>query len=94
MVAHDISPTEVIQFREKDFAGFITDVGGTTSHTAIIARSLNVPSVVALHDARRLIKEGEQLIIDGTNGIVMASPGKKILREYRQKKNDIEKKTT
>ena len=92
VVAHDISPTEVIQFRERDFAGFITDVGGTTSHTAIIARSLNVPSVVALHDARRLIKEGEQLIVDGTNGIVMASPDKKVLSEYRQKKNNIEKK--
>ncbi len=92
VVAHDISPTEVIQFRERDFAGFITDVGGTTSHTAIIARSLNVPSVVALHDARRLIKEGEQLIVDGSNGIVMASPSKNIFREYHQKKNDIEKK--
>ncbi|HEV7819980.1 MAG TPA: phosphoenolpyruvate-utilizing N-terminal domain-containing protein, partial [Burkholderiales bacterium] len=66
MVAHDLSPADVIQFKQHQFASFITDLGGTTSHTAIVARSLNIPSIVALHHARQLIRENELLIVDGT----------------------------
>ena len=59
LVAHDLSPADVIQFKQHHFASFITDLGGATSHTAIVARSLNIPSIVALHHARQLIREDE-----------------------------------
>ena len=71
LVAHDLSPADVILFKGHHFASFITDLGGATSHTAIVARSLNIPSVVALHQARSLIRENEVLIIDGSNGVVI-----------------------
>ncbi|MBZ0094856.1 MAG: phosphoenolpyruvate--protein phosphotransferase, partial [Sulfuricella sp.] len=75
------------------FAAFITDVGGATSHTAIVARSLNIPSIVALHHARQLIRENELLIVDGQQGVVIVNPDKQILAEYklRQSQWEIEK---
>jgi phosphoenolpyruvate-protein phosphotransferase (PTS system enzyme I) len=83
LVAHDLSPADMILFKEHEFAGFITDVGGATSHTAILARSLNIPSVLALHHAREFIREGEQIIIDGTQGVVIVNPDKQVLAEYK-----------
>ena len=74
LVAHDLSPADVIQFKQHQFASFITDVGGTTSHTAIVARSLAIPSIVALHQARQLIRENELLIVDGTLGMIIVDP--------------------
>jgi phosphoenolpyruvate-protein phosphotransferase (PTS system enzyme I) len=92
-VAHDLSPADVIVFKQHKFASFITDLGGATSHTAIIARSLNIPSVVALHHARALIRENEVLIVDGTNGVVIINPDRNVLTEYklRQEQWDLEK---
>jgi phosphotransferase system enzyme I (PtsI) len=83
LVAHDLSPADVVQFKSHRFASFVTDLGGATSHTAIIARSLNIPSVVALHHARALIRENEVLIIDGNNGVVIVNPDKTVLAEYK-----------
>ena len=83
LVAHDLSPADVIQFRSHRFASFVTDLGGATSHTAIIARSLNIPSVVALHQARTLIRENEVLIVDGSHGVVIVNPDKAVLAEYK-----------
>ncbi len=93
LVAHDLSPADVVQFKQHQFASFITDLGGTTSHTAVVARSLNIPSIVALHYARRLIRENDLLIIDGTQGVVIVDPGTQILAEYqlRQHQFDIER---
>jgi phosphotransferase system enzyme I (PtsI) len=93
LVAHDLSPADVIQFKSHRFASFITDLGGATSHTAIIARSLNIPSVVALHHARMLIRENEVLIIDGSNGVVIVNPDKTVLAEYnlRQEQWELER---
>jgi phosphoenolpyruvate-protein phosphotransferase (PTS system enzyme I) len=93
LVAHDLSPADVIVFKQHKFASFITDLGGATSHTAIIARSLNIPSVVALHHARALIRENEVLIVDGTNGVVIINPDRNVLTEYklRQEQWDLEK---
>jgi phosphoenolpyruvate-protein phosphotransferase (PTS system enzyme I) len=93
LVAHDLSPADVIVFKQHKFASFITDLGGATSHTAIIARSLNIPSVVALHHARALIRENEVLIVDGTNGVVIINPDRNVLIEYklRQEQWDLEK---
>ncbi|MDO9065237.1 MAG: phosphoenolpyruvate--protein phosphotransferase, partial [Sulfuricella sp.] len=80
-------------FKQQRFAAFITDVGGVTSHTAIVARSLNIPSIVALHHARQLIRENELLIVDGQQGVVIVNPDRQILAEYklRQSQWEIEK---
>lgn len=87
LVAHDISPADAIQFKHHQFAAFITDVGGITSHTAILARSLNVPSIVALQRARDLINDGELMIVDGTQGVVIVNPDPEVLSEYQLKQN-------
>jgi phosphoenolpyruvate-protein phosphotransferase (PTS system enzyme I) len=90
LVAHDLSPADVILFKQHQFASFITDLGGGTSHTAIIARSLNIPSVVALHHARALIRENETLIVDGTHGVVIVNPDRTVLTEYKLRQEQIE----
>jgi len=83
LVAHDLSPADVIQFKQHRYGSFVTDLGGATSHTAILARSLNIPSIVALHHARALIRENELLIVDGSNGVVIVNPDKYVLAEYK-----------
>ena len=90
LVAHDISPADAIQFKQHNFAAFITDVGGVTSHTAILARSLNIPSIVALQRARDLIDDGEMIIVDGTLGVVIANPSAEILAEYKLRQEQFE----
>ena len=94
LVARDLSPADVIQFKQHQFGSFITDLGGTTSHTAIAARSLNIPSIVALHHSRQLIRENELLIIDGTQGVVIVDPDQQALAEYklRQHQWDLERR--
>src|SRR6185436_7122187 len=89
LVAHDLSPADVIQFKQHHFAAFLTDLGGVTSHTAIVARSLNVPAVVAMHNARGMIRENELLIVDGGNNVVIVNPDKSVLSEYRLKQSEI-----
>jgi len=90
LVAHDLSPADVIQFKTHRYAGFITDLGGVTSHTAIVARSLAVPAVAATHNGRALIRENELLILDGTNHVVIVNPDKSVLAEYRLKQGELE----
>ena len=90
VVAHDLSPADVIAFKEHRFASFITDVGGVTSHTAILARSLAIPSVVGMENARSMIRDGEQLIVDGARGVVIVNPDQRVLEEYQLRKNQIE----
>ena len=90
VVAHDLSPADVIAFKEHRFAAFITDVGGATSHTAILARSLAIPAVVGLENGRAAIRDGEALIIDGTRGVVIVNPDLRVLEEYQLRKNQIE----
>ncbi len=90
LVAHDLSPADVIQFKQHRFGAFLTDLGGVTSHTAIVARSLAVPAVVATHNARQLIRENELLIVDGTNHVVIVNPDKSVLAEYRLKQSELE----
>ncbi len=88
LVARDLSPADVILFREHPFAAFITDLGGATSHTAIVARSMNIPAIVALHHSRSLIHEDELIIVDGTQGVVIVNPDRGVLAEYRLKQNE------
>jgi phosphotransferase system enzyme I (PtsI) len=83
LVAHDLSPADMLQFRQHPLAGFLTDLGSSTSHTAIVARSLSIPAIVALHRARTLIRENDQLIIDGGLGVVIVNPDPAVLAEYR-----------
>ena len=90
VVAHDLSPADMILFKRHKFAGFVTDVGGVTSHTAIVARSLNLPAVVGLHHARGMIRENELLIIDGAMGTVIVNPDRQVLAEYQLKKRERE----
>jgi phosphotransferase system enzyme I (PtsI) len=90
LVAHDLSPADVIQFKRHHFGAFLTDLGGVTSHTAIVARSLNVPAVVATHNARSLIRDGEIVIVDGSNHVVIVNPDRAVLAEYRLKQNELE----
>ncbi|HAN55137.1 MAG TPA: phosphoenolpyruvate--protein phosphotransferase, partial [Betaproteobacteria bacterium] len=87
LVAHDLSPADMIAFKRQQFVAFITDVGGATSHTAILARSLNIPSVMALHNARALIREHEMIIVDGDQGVVIVDPDETVLEEYRLRQN-------
>lgn len=87
LVAHDVSPADALQFKHHQFAAFITDVGGVTSHTAILARSLNIPSIVALQRARDLIDDGELMIVDGAAGVVIVNPDPEVLSEYQLKQN-------
>ncbi|MET0345561.1 MAG: phosphoenolpyruvate--protein phosphotransferase, partial [Casimicrobiaceae bacterium] len=90
LVAHDLSPADVIQFKHHHYGAFLTDLGGVTSHTAIVARSLNVPAVVATHNARALIRDGELLIVDGSNHVVIVNPDRAVLAEYRLKQNEVD----
>ncbi|MBE7523271.1 MAG: phosphoenolpyruvate--protein phosphotransferase [Burkholderiales bacterium] len=90
LVAHDLSPADVIGFKQHHFAAFLTDLGGVTSHTAIVARSLAVPAVVATHNARQMIHDGELLIVDGTHHVVIVNPDRAVLAEYRLKQSELD----
>jgi phosphotransferase system enzyme I (PtsI) len=83
VVAHDLSPADMILFKRHQFAGFVTDVGGVTSHTAIVARSLSIPALVGLHHARNMIRENDLLIVDGLQGVLVVDPDPVVLGEYR-----------
>lgn len=84
VIAHDISPADMIRLRGAKFAGFATDLGGATSHTAIIARSMGVPAVVGLGHARELVRDGDFIIVDGLHGTVLINPPLSALGEYRE----------
>jgi phosphotransferase system enzyme I (PtsI) len=90
MVAHDVSPADLIQLKPQQFAGILTDLGGSTSHTSIVARGLNKPCVVGLHHARELIKDNDMLIVDGAQGVVIVNPDKQILAEYKLRQSQLE----
>ncbi|HTH40687.1 MAG TPA: phosphoenolpyruvate--protein phosphotransferase, partial [Rhodocyclaceae bacterium] len=90
VVAHDLSPADTIQFKNLKIGGFVTDLGGATSHTAIVARSLAIPAVVGMNHARPLIQDDDLLIVDGTRGALIIDPDERILEEYRLKKTALE----
>lgn len=90
LVAHDVSPADLIQLKPHQFSAILTDLGGATSHTAIVARGLNTPCVVGLHHARELIKDGDMLIVDGAQGVVIVDPDKLLLADYKLRKNQWE----
>ncbi|MBC7453990.1 MAG: phosphoenolpyruvate--protein phosphotransferase [Massilia sp.] len=83
VVAHDISPADMLQFRDRSFIGFVTDVGGQNSHTAIVARSLDIPAAVGMSQASALIEQDDWVIIDGDAGVVICNPSALVLDHYR-----------
>ncbi|WP_431098850.1 phosphoenolpyruvate--protein phosphotransferase [Polaromonas aquatica] len=93
LIAHDISPADMLQFKQSLFAGFATDVGGKTSHTAIVARSMDIPAVVGSRSASQLIKQDDWVIIDGEAGILIVDPSPIILAEYgfKQRQGELER---
>jgi phosphotransferase system enzyme I (PtsI) len=90
MVAHDLSPADTIQFKQLKIGGFVTDLGGATSHTAIVARSLAIPAIVGLHHARPLIRDDDLLIIDGTRGVLIVNPDERILQEFKLRQSELQ----
>jgi phosphotransferase system enzyme I (PtsI) len=86
LVAGDISPADMLQFKGGVFLGFVTDVGGKTSHTAIVARSMDIPAVVGAREASRLIRQDDWVVIDGDAGTVIVDPSPAVIEEYRSLK--------
>ena len=84
IVAHDIAPHDMLRFKDHAFTGFVTDLGGKTSHTAIVARSMEIPAVVGVRHASEMIRHGDWLILDGEQGIVVVAPDEQLLAEYRK----------
>jgi phosphotransferase system enzyme I (PtsI) len=93
LVAHDLSPADMLQFKQSGFAGFITDVGGKTSHTAIVARSMDIPAVVGARTCSQLVRQDDWIIIDGDAGVIIVDPSSIILAEYgfKQRQGDLER---
>ena len=93
LVANDVAPADMIQFKRSVFTGFVTDVGGKTSHTAIVARSMDIPAVVGAREASRLIRQDDWLVIDGDAGVVIVNPPAIVLEEYRfrQRQSELER---
>ncbi|OYU46287.1 MAG: phosphoenolpyruvate--protein phosphotransferase [Burkholderiales bacterium PBB4] len=93
LIAHDLSPADMLQFKQSVFAGFITDVGGKTSHTAIVARSMDIPAVVGARTASQLVRQDDWVIIDGDAGVVIVDPSPIILAEYgfKQRQGELER---
>jgi phosphoenolpyruvate-protein phosphotransferase (PTS system enzyme I) len=93
LVANDVAPADMLQFKKSVFTGFVTDVGGRTSHTAIVARSMDIPAVVGAREASRLIRQDDWLVIDGDVGIVIVNPSPIVLEEYRfrQRQSELER---
>ncbi|HVT36172.1 MAG TPA: phosphoenolpyruvate--protein phosphotransferase [Nevskiaceae bacterium] len=89
IVADDVTPADIILLAQQGVAAFVTEFGGPLSHTAILARSLGIPAVVGLRDARKLLREGEQVIVDGEAGHVLADPDGQALDFYRAKRENL-----
>jgi phosphotransferase system enzyme I (PtsI) len=89
VVAHDISPADMMQFRDDAFDGFVTDLGGQNSHTAIVARSMNIPAAIGMGNASRIIRQDDVIIIDSMAGVVIVNPSPLLLMQYRARREHI-----
>jgi phosphotransferase system enzyme I (PtsI) len=90
LIAHDLSPADMLHFKQSVFAGFVTDVGGKTSHTAIVARSMDIPAVVGARSASQLVRQDDWVIVDGDGGVMIVDPSPIILAEYGFKQRQAE----
>ncbi|MGN6704140.1 MAG: phosphoenolpyruvate--protein phosphotransferase, partial [Burkholderiaceae bacterium] len=91
VVAHDISPADMLQFRGQAFDGFVTDLGGPNSHAAIVARSLNIPAAVGMRNASMLIAQNDWIVVDGEAGVVIVDPAPHVLAQYRERQVQLER---
>ncbi|HSW15667.1 MAG TPA: phosphoenolpyruvate--protein phosphotransferase [Ramlibacter sp.] len=93
LIAHDLSPADMLQFKQSVFAGFVTDVGGRNSHTAIVARSMDIPAVVGARSASQLVRQDDWVIVDGDAGVMIVDPSPIILAEYgfKQRQGELER---
>ncbi len=89
VVAHDIAPADMLQFKTQTFQGFVTDLGGRTSHTAIVARSLGIPAAVGVQQASALIRQDDLIIVDGDHGVVIVDPAPIVLEEYTYRQSEM-----
>jgi len=89
VIANDLSPADTVLLKHNRVAAFVTNLGGPISHTAILARNLEIPALVAVHNATRYIRDGEELIVDGKLGVLIAAPEKAVVAEYRQRQREI-----
>jgi len=91
IVADDLPPADTVLMQHYEIAAFATEFGGSTSHTAILARNLRIPAVVGLHNAKKLIKNDDVAILDGSSGIILINPDKNILNHYQKKQTEVKK---
>ena len=89
VIANDLSPADTVLLKHNRVAAFVTNLGGPISHTAILARNLEIPAIVAMHNATRYVRDGEELIVDGKLGVLIVSPERPIVAEYRQRQKEI-----
>jgi phosphotransferase system enzyme I (PtsI) len=97
LVSHNLTPSDTAQLNRQLVLGFATDVGSRTSHTAIMARSMNIPAVVGLHNVSEVIESGQHVLLDGYNGLLILNPNDQTLWEYGEleiKKTQVEEKLT
>ena len=92
VVADDLTPADTVMLKHNRVRAFVTSLGGPISHTAILARSLGIPAIVAAHSATRYVSPGEQLIVDGKRGMLIIAPDRAIMDEYRRRQKDIARK--
>jgi phosphotransferase system enzyme I (PtsI) len=89
VIANDLSPGDTVLLHHNHVAAFVTNQGGPISHTAILARNLEIPAIVAVHNATRYVRDGEEIIVDGKLGVMIVAPEKHVVAEYRQRLRDI-----
>jgi phosphotransferase system enzyme I (PtsI) len=90
IVAHDLTPSDTAQIDKSKVVGFLTDIGGRTSHSAIMARTLEIPAVVGLEDITKVAMNGDKIIVDGVEGVVIINPDEATIAFYEEKKATLE----
>lgn len=85
LITHDLSPADLVHFKNSNFGGFITEIGSLTSHTAIVGRNLEVPSIIGVSYARQVVRDDELVIVDGVQGVLIIDPEPVILNEYKRR---------
>lgn len=88
VLADDLTPADTVMLQYQGIAAFATEFGGPTSHTAILARSLGIPAIVGVHQARRYVREDDEVIIDGTRGVILVNPDKRTQNHYRKRQRE------
>ncbi|MDF2881951.1 MAG: phosphoenolpyruvate-protein phosphotransferase [Clostridiaceae bacterium] len=91
IVAHDLTPSDTAQLDKNKVVAFLTNIGGRTSHSAIMSRTLEIPAIVGMKDITKEVKEGDKIIVDGVEGVAIINPDEATLKEYMNKKEAYEK---